>query len=52
MMYGFEWDTSSTLAFALSILPILGIGLIVTLEATVAGVAHARVRGRVVVEIG
>lgn len=37
MMYGFAWDTSSPLAFALSILPILGIGLIVTVEATVAG---------------
>jgi polar amino acid transport system permease protein len=47
MMYGYAWDTSSTLAFALSILPILGIGLIVTLEATAAGFAIALVLGLV-----
>lgn len=41
MMYGFAWNTASPLAFALSILPILGIGLIVTLEATAAGFAIA-----------
>ena len=34
MMYGFHWDLNGPLAFALSILPILGIGLIVTIEAT------------------
>jgi polar amino acid transport system permease protein len=47
MIYGYAWDTSSSLAFALSILPILGIGLIVTLEATVAGFAIALVLGLV-----
>jgi polar amino acid transport system permease protein len=47
MMYGFTWDTSSTLAFALSILPILGIGLIVTLEAAAAGFAIALIFGLV-----
>ena len=47
MMYGFTWDTSSTLAFAISILPILGIGLIVTLEAAAAGFAIALVLGLV-----
>jgi polar amino acid transport system permease protein len=45
MMYGFAWDTSSPLAFAISILPILGIGLIVTLEAAAAGFAIALVLG-------
>lgn len=45
MIYGFAWDTSSTLAFAISILPILGIGLIVTLEAAAAGFAIALVLG-------
>lgn len=45
MIYGFAWDTSSTLAFAISILPILGIGLIVTLEAAAAGFAIAMVLG-------
>lgn len=47
MMYGFNWDTSTTLSFALSILPILGIGLIVTLEAAAAGFAIALVLGLV-----
>ena len=47
MMYGFTWDTSSTLAFALSILPILGIGLIVTLEATICGFLIALTLGLV-----
>lgn len=41
MIYGHAWDTTSNLAFALSILPILGIGLIVTLEAAAAGFAIA-----------
>ena len=45
MIYGIAWDTSSTLAFAISILPILGIGLIVTLEAAAAGFAIALVLG-------
>lgn len=47
MMYGFTWDTTTTLSFALSILPILGIGLIVTLEAAAAGFAIALVLGLV-----
>jgi polar amino acid transport system permease protein len=47
MIYGFTYDTSSTLAYALSILPILGIGLIVTLEAALAGFAIALVLGLV-----
>jgi polar amino acid transport system permease protein len=47
MIYGFAWDTSSPLAFAVSILPILGIGLVVTLEATVCGFAIAMVFGLV-----
>jgi polar amino acid transport system permease protein len=45
MMYGYAWNTSSLLAYAWSILPILGIGLIVTLEATVLGFAIALVLG-------
>ena len=45
MMYGFAWDTSTPLAYAISILPILGIGLIVTLEATICGFAIAMVVG-------
>ncbi|CAM5761805.1 ectoine/hydroxyectoine ABC transporter permease subunit EhuD [Labrys miyagiensis] len=45
MIYGYAWDTSSDLAFALSILPILGIGLLVTLEATVCGFVIAMVLG-------
>ena len=47
MMYGYEWDSSSTLAFALSILPILGIGLLVTLQAAAVGYAIALVLGLV-----
>ncbi len=47
MMYGFAWDTSTPLAFAISILPILGIGLIVTIEATICGFAIAMVLGLV-----
>ncbi len=45
MIYGYTWDTSSNLAFALSILPILGIGLVVTLEAAAAGFAIAMTLG-------
>lgn len=44
-MYGYMWDTSSTLAYALSILPILLIGLKVTLQASVAGFAIALTLG-------
>lgn len=47
MIYGFAYNTSSTLAYALSILPILGIGLIVTIEAALAGFAIALVLGLV-----
>ena len=47
MMYGYHWDLSSPLAFALSILPILGIGLIVTIEATVLGFLVALALGLV-----
>ena len=50
MIYGYAWDTSSAAAFAWSILPILGIGLIVTLEATAAGFAIAMVLGLVLGE--
>jgi polar amino acid transport system permease protein len=45
MIYGYAWDTSSNLAFALSILPILGIGLVVTLEAAATGFAIAMTLG-------
>ncbi|SFV37322.1 polar amino acid transport system permease protein [Devosia crocina] len=37
MLFGYEWDLSSPLAFAISILPILWIGLTVTIQATVLG---------------
>lgn len=47
MLFGFEWDLSSPLAFALSILPILLTGLLVTLQATVVGFALALVLGLV-----
>ena len=39
MMYGFEWDPSTPLTYAQSILPILLIGLTVTLQAAAAGFA-------------
>ncbi|MFT0860449.1 ectoine/hydroxyectoine ABC transporter permease subunit EhuD [Ancylobacter sp. G4_0304] len=47
MMYGFEWDTSTPLIFAWSILPIILIGLTVTLQAAAAGFAIALVLGLV-----
>lgn len=47
MIYGYAWDTSSPLAYAISILPILAIGLVVTIEAAVAGFAVAMVLGLV-----
>jgi polar amino acid transport system permease protein len=37
MLFGYEWDLSSPLAFALSILPILLTGMVVTIQATVLG---------------
>ena len=45
MIYGYAWDTSSNLAFAISILPILGIGLVVTLKAAATGFAIAMTLG-------
>lgn len=45
MLFGIQWDTSSNLAFAISILPILLKGLWVTLQATVLGFAIALVLG-------
>lgn len=45
MLFGIEWDTSSELAFAWSILPILLIGLWVTIQATVLGFFVALVLG-------
>jgi polar amino acid transport system permease protein len=47
MIYGYAWDTTSTLSFAISILPILGIGLLVTLSAAAAGFGIALVLGLV-----
>jgi polar amino acid transport system permease protein len=47
MMYGYTWDTSTPLTFALSILPILGIGLLVTLKAAAVGYVIALVLGLV-----
>lgn len=47
MIYGYAYDTSSTLSYAISILPILGIGLIVTIEAALAGFAIALLLGLV-----
>ena len=47
MMYGYAWDTTTPLTFALSILPILGIGLLVTLKAAAVGLRdRARPRAR------
>lgn len=45
MMFGIEWDTSSNLAFAISILPILLRGMIITLQATALGFVIAMVLG-------
>ncbi|MCX5592720.1 ectoine/hydroxyectoine ABC transporter permease subunit EhuD [Alcaligenes endophyticus] len=45
MLFGIAWDTSSNLAFAWSILPILLIGMGVTLQATVVGFFVAAVLG-------
>lgn len=45
MLFGYAWDTSSTWAFAVSILPILMRGLIVTIQATVLGFFVAAVLG-------
>jgi polar amino acid transport system permease protein len=45
MIYGYQWDSSSPAAFALSILPILLLGLRVTLLATLGGFLIALVLG-------
>lgn len=47
MLFGIEWDTSSGWAFAASILPILLIGMWVTIQATVLGFFIALVVGLV-----
>ncbi len=47
MLFGIPWDTSSSAAFALSLLPILLRGLIVTVQATVLGFLVAAVLGLV-----
>ncbi len=47
MMYGYHWDLSTPLSFAVSILPILLIGLEVTLAATALGFLIAMVLGLV-----
>ncbi|MCM5555771.1 ectoine/hydroxyectoine ABC transporter permease subunit EhuD [Pleomorphomonas sp. NRK KF1] len=47
MLFGFEWDLSSPAAYAASILPILLIGMWVTIQATVIGFIVALVLGLV-----
>lgn len=47
MLFGIAWDTSSNWAFAASILPILLIGMWVTIQAAVLGFAIALVLGLV-----
>lgn len=47
MLFGIAWDTSNNLAFAWSILPILLIGMGVTLQATVVGFFVAAIFGLV-----
>lgn len=47
MLFGFEWDTSTPLAFAWSILPILLVGLGTTIAAAVVGFVFAIVIGLV-----
>ena len=47
MMYGYEWDTTTWLTYTTSILPIILIGLTVTLKAAAAGYAIALVLGLV-----
>src|SRR5690554_3988130 len=47
MRFGIAWDTSSGWAFAISILPILLRGLVVTIQATVVGFLIALVVGLV-----
>lgn len=45
MLFGFEWDTTDALTFATSILPILLVGMWVTIQATVLGFFVALVLG-------
>lgn len=47
MMYGYTWDTATPLAYAWSILPIILIGLTVTLKAAAAGFGIALMLGLV-----
>ncbi|CDZ52068.1 ectoine/hydroxyectoine ABC transporter permease subunit EhuD [Neorhizobium galegae] len=47
MMYGYEWDTTTWITYTISILPIILIGLTVTLKAAAAGFAIALVLGLV-----
>jgi polar amino acid transport system permease protein len=48
MLFGFEWDSGhGELAFAWSILPMLLVGMVVTIEATIAGFFIAMVLGLV-----
>lgn len=47
MMYGYEWDTTTWLTYTISILPIILIGLTVTLKAAAAGFAIAIMLGLV-----
>jgi polar amino acid transport system permease protein len=47
MLFGYEWDLSSPLAFAVSILPILLTGMVVTIQATVLGFLVALILGLV-----
>lgn len=47
MLFGIEWNTANDWTFALSILPILLKGLIVTVQATVVGFGIAAVLGLV-----
>lgn len=45
MLFGFEWDTTNALTFATSILPILLVGMWVTIQATLLGFFVALVLG-------
>ncbi|MES5047853.1 ectoine/hydroxyectoine ABC transporter permease subunit EhuD [Rhizobium nepotum] len=47
MMYGYEWDTTTWITYTASILPIILIGLTVTLKAAASGFAIALVLGLV-----
>src|SRR5690554_3307165 len=51
MLFGIEWDTSSHWAFAISILPILLKGLVVTLQATAVGFFIALVLGLILASL-